>query len=72
MVGHRIRSWAPPLVGATDYILQTLLHKHDKDRDSREESDGMTSKPAKNPAGVGLTNLQGFVLAGVGFRDRRN
>jgi hypothetical protein len=32
----------------------------------------LTSKPAKNPAGVGLTNPQGFVLAGVGFGNRRN
>ena len=28
----------------------------------------LTNQPVTNPAGVGFTNPQGFVLAGVGFK----
>ena len=32
----------------------------------------LTNTWAKNPAGVDLTNLQGFILAGVGFGNPWN
>ena len=32
----------------------------------------LTNQPVTNPAGVGFTNLQGFVLAGMGFQNQWN
>ena len=38
----------------------------------KEVSTELTSTPAKNPAGVDLTNPQGFILVGVGFGNPQN
>ena len=61
------------------YISLSILqvpHKRDKSVTKTETPEGvsteLTNTRAKNPAGVDLTNLQGFILAGVGFGNPRN
>ena len=38
-----------------------------KTKTPKRDPTELTSKPAKNPVSVGLTNPQGFILAGIGF-----